>query len=132
MTLQDAKICLDCGCLDWHIRQYSTTTIYGTMSYNARENGSYGDDFERDDDAYGNDDGNWEDSDDGPECQECGNINLMDLECLTPQQFEYLYKLRQEERAEIAQHMVAKDYEFPEDSQSKRKNLIGGKAVRQH
>ena len=91
MTISsDAKICRDCGCLDWY--QSVSSSTWGRESYRARHSGIYRDDIDSDDGSN-----DWEPQGD-PECEECQENNLEDINDLTPEQFNVLYNLAQEDR----------------------------------
>ena len=134
MTLYDARICRICGCLDWYIDQYSTITIYGRVFNAANSDGSYDDDFERNDEDDSNDD-DWEDSGD-PKCRDCDDTNLMDIDDLTPVQFGVIFNLEPMLRVSAIELMRAGKEVDPETGEErhapeKDKRKVGGYKIRQ-
>jgi hypothetical protein len=123
LTSDEAKICRDCGSLNYNQPQSHTETRYGRMEYEARPSGSYGEEFNADDDYDDNND--WEDNGD-PECAECGSTDLTELTELTTQQFEYIFKLPDDDRVEIVDKMLIGEFQAKERKNAK---YIGGGKV---
>lgn len=127
----EAKMCRDCGSLEWIQRAYST--VYGRTIYGPRdESGHYNDDFDRSEDED-----DWEDSGE-PECHECGDTDLEEIGDLTPEQFRILYNLPAECRIDalgLIREGVEVDPEtgepLEEVSSKPRKGKLIGKALHQ-
>ena len=123
MTIKDAKICRECGSLDWVQKESCTSTRYGHTEYLSTINGIYDTESDTDDD---NDDyGDWEDSED-PVCAQCNSETLEDLQKLTPEEFKILYELPPERRVEIADKMLAGTFQLKTRKNAK---YIGGAKV---
>jgi hypothetical protein len=94
--VENAKICLDCGSLEWQSEQTSTVTQYGWEIYSPNEEGTYRSELnisDNDESPYWDDTGN-------EECVECGNGNLEDLDWMNLEQFKVLLALSPDLRVE--------------------------------
>ncbi len=139
MTLENAKICRDCGCLCWDQPQSCVTARYGKMGYYPNNaNGEYNEEFERsDDDGDYNDD--WND-DGNPMCNNCQSTDLKDIDFLTREQFSLIYHLEDSLRCDAITLMEENKDVDPEtgeelaplkhERKNKRARLIG-REVRQ-
>jgi hypothetical protein len=123
--MNDHKICLSCGNLEWRQRQYCHTTKYGSMYHTINNSdGSADEDWESDDES-GDDD--WED-DGGPVCADCDSEDLLDLEELTDEQVLTLSHFEDEDdRIRAAKAML--HGEAPEDDPREGSPRIGGRKV---
>lgn len=120
---ENAKICSECGSLKWFERFSSTQ--YAREYYSPTLNGEVRSNFEVQEE-YNTD---WEEDGD-PECSECGSLDLIDLENLTPEQILELENIEdQEERVDAANTMLSGVY--ISSTINIRKNLIGGKVIKQ-
>ncbi len=127
MTSSKAKICKECGCLDWK-QQYSAST-YGLEENMASENGDYEENF--DDDSDPND---WEECGD-PTCVACDGYEIMDIDDLTSEQFKIIYNLDPVFRVAAIELMRAGKEVDPETGEEIQKEKddkkIGGYKIKQ-
>ncbi len=103
--MKNAKICRDCGSMDYRQEVVATTTAYSTTYYSFEEEGCVVEDDGEDVDTS-DDYGEWE-PEGAPECAECDSKNLADLSKLSKEELLFIYKLPEEQRVAVADKMLA-------------------------
>jgi hypothetical protein len=114
LTIVNAKICLDCGCLNY--RQPLVTSCYGEDNYIADPLG-YSIDEKTDEVSE-----NWE-TFGATVCIDCGSSHLLSIEDFTKDQFIYVFNLDKDKRAEALDKICEGRFIL---SESKNSKYIGG------
>ena len=128
MTSHKAKICKECGSLDW--KQSYSSSVYGMEENSARPDGHYNENFDHDDDLN-----DWEESGD-PMCMKCESDEIVDIDDLNTEQFQLIYNLDPEHRVDAIELIRAGkevDPETGEEKQALEKDprKVGGYRIRQ-